>query len=257
MTNSFSINDYSDNSAYQIFRGLNKAHIKYEWQETDDTSIMNLASKKAEKSENKSEITVALEDFMELAPRFNGYNSTNITAQNVEDNLGDRIAKFFGIKNDNIFKSEEGKDLVSEKGHVFQNDIFDSDIAKNGGVRYAKEGDDLYESALNFAKADIQAIEIAYEMCHRNPETNGKLDGAEISSYTEFDGILYDAIQELNLNKDKDTLSAQEYASYLVAVDELGNSDGVISSDEVEKVVNMKNSSLAQKAQEIYDRYYK
>lgn len=42
----FRINDYSDAGAYQILRGINKADSKYE--DNTDTSIMDLADKKAE-----------------------------------------------------------------------------------------------------------------------------------------------------------------------------------------------------------------
>ena len=41
----FRINDYSDAGAYQILRGINKADSKYE--DNTDTSIMDLADKKA------------------------------------------------------------------------------------------------------------------------------------------------------------------------------------------------------------------
>lgn len=255
MSNDFSINDYKDNSAYQILRGIKKADVKYDWQKTDDTSIIDLAEEKANSTENKSAITIALEDFTKTTQGFNGSNSSNINSEDVQLSFFEKIASFFGSKPDNIFKSQEGQNLVKQQGSIFQNDIFKSDYAKNNGIRYSKEGNDLYESALNFAKADIDAIEKAYEMSHTESSRDGKLTSGEAASYISFDGNIRDAIVELNLGDDKNGITAEEYASYLVAIDKMGNSDGVISSDEAQAIVDMKNSELAKAAQEIYDQY--
>ncbi len=255
MSSDFSINDYKDNGAYQILRGIKKAHIKYDWQKTDDTSIIDLAQKKADETENKSAITIALEDFTKTTQGFNGFNSSNIDSEDTKLSFFENIASIFGCKPDNIFKSKDGQALVKQEGNIFQNDIFESDYAKNNGIRYAKEGDDLYESALNFAKADIAAIEKAHSMAYVESNKNGKLEAGEVGSYINFDGNTRDAIIELNLGDGKDKITAEEYASYIVAVDKMGNSDGVISSDEAEAIIDMKNSKIANVAQEIYDQY--
>ena len=84
MSNDFSINDYKDNSAYQILRGIKKADVRYDWQKTDDTSIIDLAEEKANSTENKSAITVALEDFTKTTHGFNGSNSSNINSEDVQ-----------------------------------------------------------------------------------------------------------------------------------------------------------------------------
>lgn len=256
MSNDFSINDYKDNSAYQILRGIKKAHREYDFQKTTDTTIIDFAQTKADKTENKSAITVALEDFTRTTNGFNGSSSSNIVESDTELSFFEKIGSFFGKKTDNMFKTKEGQELVASQGKIFQNDIYDSDYAKNGGIRYAKEGDDLYESALNFAKADIGAIEKAYQMANLESNNNGKLESFEAGSYTEFDGNLHDAIQELDLGDSKKKLTAEEYASYLIAVDQMGNSDGVISSDEAAGIIEMKNSDLASKAKTIFEEHY-
>ncbi len=255
MSSDFSINYYKDNSAYQILRGLDRANLQYEWQKTDDTSIIDLAQKKADKTENKSAITIALEDFTSTTTGFNGSNSSNIDSDDAKLNLFDKIASFFGFKNDNIFKSEEGQELVSSHGKIYQKDIFNNETAKNNGIEYAKQGDDLYESALNFAKADIGAIEKAFQMAKGESNKNGKLDSGEINSYTKFDGNLLDAIKEIDLAGNEKEITAEEYASYIVAVDSLGNSDGKIDSQEAENAKDMKYDKLVALAKEVYEQY--
>lgn len=265
----FSINDYKDAGAFQIFRGIKKADVKYDFQKTDDTSIMDLAAQKAEDEDNKSAITIALEDFSKTTTGFHGSNSSNIVEKDTKKGFFTKIAEFFGKKDDNIFKSEEGQKLVKDNGSVYQNDLFRQDYAKNGGIQYSKEGDDLYESALNFAKADIGAIEKAYSMANVESNNNKKLEYGEIGSYLEFDGNLSDALKEMDLDGDKKKLSPEEYASYLIATDGLielsggkvdfasGSPDGTITSQESQNAQEFKNSELKEIAQKIYDEHYK
>ena len=243
------------NSAYQIFRGIKNAD-KQNSGDNVDTSVIELAQSKANYSDNKSAITVALEDFSEATTGFNGQNVSNVNLDDSELTFFEKLASFFGVKNDNIFKSDEGKTVLSNHEHVSQNDIFESDIAMNGGIKYAKNGDDLYQSALNFAKADIGAIEKAYSMA--NPDyanSNQKLEMGEIKSYLDYSGVLSDAITELDLGDSKKKLTPEEYASYILAVDSLGNADGLISKDEADKAGKMKNEELTELAKQIYEQY--
>lgn len=262
----FRINDYSDAGAYQILRGINKADSKYE--DNTDTSIMDLADKKADKEENKSGITVALEDFSKTTNGFNGSNSSNIVAEDTEKDFFEKAAEFFGRGSNNIFQSEEGKELVNNSGKIYQSDLFKSDIAKNGGIKYAKSGDSVYESALNFAKADIDAIEKAYQMAAEECERNGKLQLHELHSYMEYDGNAKEALEEMNLAGGKKDITAKEYASYLIAADGMVQTadgakfdkdavDGLISKENAQAIKEFKNLELKEIAQNIYDENFK
>lgn len=265
----FSINDCNDAGAYQILRGVKKADVKYDWQKTDDTSIIDLASEKAQGQQNKSAITVALEDFSKATTGFHGSNSSNVNADDSKPGFFRSVAAFFGCKDDNIYRSEQGREIIDKNGSVFQNDLFSQDYAKNGGIQYAKEGDDIYESALNFAKADIGAIEKAYSMAYEEGNSNKKLEYGEIGSYMEYDGDLGKALEEMDLDGNKKKISPEEYASYLIATDGLiqlqnGKSsfssthpDGTITTEESQSAQEYKNSDFKKIAQEIYDEHYK
>ncbi len=263
----FRINDYNDSGAYQIMRGINRADDTLWTEEEKDTSIMDLADKKAQGIENKSGLTVALEDFAKTTSGFHGSNSSNIIPEDTEATFFEKIGQFFGKKSDNMFKSEEGQELVAQNGAIYQNNIFDSSLAKYGGIQYAKEGDDVYESALNFAKADIDAIEKAYQMASENCERNGKLQLHELGSYMDYDGNAKEALQEMNLAGSKKDLTAQEYASYLILADgmiETQNGtvfdpnavDGLISKENAEAIKEFTNGDLQLMAQKIYDENF-
>ena len=255
MSSYFSISNNHENNAYKIFRGINNADVEYDWQKTDDTSIIDLAQQKADKTENKSAITIALEDFTNIVTGFNGANYTNIDKNDTKTSLMEFFANLFGKKTDNMFKSKTGKEIVDEYGHISQKDIFQNDFAKNDGIRYANEGDDLYASALNFAKADIAAIEKGYELANDGFSKDGKLQGKEVNSYLDMGIEAFDAIKELDLGDGDDKITAEEYASFLLAVDKMGNSDGVISTQEAAMAKNTDNEMLTKMAKEIYEQY--
>lgn len=261
----FSINDCNDSGAYQIMRGIKKADNNFS--KEDDTSIMDLADKKAEGTKNKTGITVALEDFSKTTTGFNGSDSSNIIPDDTDLTFFEKVGQLFGKKNDNMFKSEDGQELVKEHGQVFQSDIFDSALAKDDGIKYAKEGDDVYESALNFAKADIDAIEKAYQMADVECNRNGKLQFNELHSYINYDGDAGEALEQMSLSKDEKSLSAEEYASYLIAADGMVQTedgpkfdpnavDGLISKENSEATKEFKNGDLQKIAQQIYDENY-
>ncbi len=263
----FSINDYNDSGAYQIMRGINKADKTLWTEEQEDTSIMELADKKAQNTENKSGITVALEDFAKTTTGFHGSNSSNIVSDDTDLTFFEKVGEFFGKKNDNMFKSEEGQELVTKNGAIYQNDIFYSALAKDGGIKYAKDGDDVYESALNFAKADIDAIEKAYQMADVECNRNGKLQLHELHSYMDYDGNAKEALEQMNLAGSKKDITAREYASYLIAADGMVQTedgpkfdpnavDGLISKENSEATKEFKNEDLQEIAQQIYDENY-
>ena len=252
-----------DSGAYQTLRGLNKAD---KFSDSTDTSIMDLADKKAQNEPNKSGITVALEDFSSTLQDFRGHNSSNITAQDTQNGFFDNVKSIFGKENDNIFKTEEGQDLLNKKGNVFQNDIFASDVAKYGGIKYAKDGDNIASSALNFAKADAYAIGKANQIAN-GADANDSIDSYEVRSYKDFTGNLKETFQEMNITGSDITLSPKEYASYLMAVDGLVQNengaefdaqkiDGLITAQEAQAAKNLDNEQLQDLAQKIYEENF-
>ena len=106
-----------DSGAYQALRGISKAN---KYGDETDTSIMDLADKKAQNETNKSGITVALEDFSNTFQDFNGHNSSNITINDTKNSFFDNVKSIFGQEDDNMFKTQEGQDLLNKKGNVFK-----------------------------------------------------------------------------------------------------------------------------------------
>ena len=252
-----------DSGAYQTLRGLNKAD---KFSDSTDTSIMDLADKKAQNEPNKSGITVALEDFSNTFQDFNGHNSSNITINDTKNSFFDNAKSIFGQEDDNMFKTQEGQDLLNKKGSIFQNDIFASDIAKYGGIKYAKDGDNIASSAVNFAKADAYAIGKANEIANGGT-ANDSIDSCEVKSYKDFDGSLKETFQEMNIAGADKSLSPKEYASYLMAVDGLVQSedgaefdaqkiDGLITPQEAQAAKNLDNEQFQELAQKIYEENF-
>ena len=252
-----------DSGAYQTLRGINKAN---RYSEKADTSIIDIADKKAQGEANKSGITVALEDFSSTLQDFRGHNSSNITAQDTQNGFFDNVKSIFGQEDNNMFKTQEGQDLLTKKGSVFQNDIFASDIAKYDGIKYAKDGDNIAESALNFAKADAYAIGKANQIAN-GADANDSIDSYEVRSYKDFTGNLKDTFEEMNIAGSDKSLSPEEYASYLIAVDGLVQNengaekkkkkiDGLITPQEALTAKNLDNKQLQDLAQKIYEENF-
>ena len=107
----FRINDYNDSGAYQIMRGINRADDTLWTEEEKDTSIMDLADKKAQGIENKSGLTVALEDFAKTTSGFHGSNSSNIIPEDTEATFFEKIGQFFGKKAITCLKAKKDKNL--------------------------------------------------------------------------------------------------------------------------------------------------
>ena len=133
-----------------LFRGINYAN--YNLEKPQDTPVIDLAGQEEYRKDNKSAITVALEDFTERVRGCNEYNSSNLTIEDTEVNYGEKLKNALFAKEDsNIFTTEDGKEIINEKGNLFQRDIFKEENVKNYGIRYAEIGDEIYLSALNFA----------------------------------------------------------------------------------------------------------
>lgn len=247
--------DYS--SAFTLFRGINKATME----SSTKKDIAELAENTSGKYKNKSGITVALNDFTDDFALFRGENRSNITSDDIKGGLN--LAKLFQPKN--IFETKDGKDLVKDYKKVFQDDIFGSEIELNGGIKYSKEDEDLIQSAINFAKADIYAIEKPRSRANGGG-WDGKLAYDDFSSLKGYDGSWHKDIEAIDLDGDSKTITAEEYASYLLAADgylkydeagiivkNMDNIDGIITAEEAENVANMNDDQLRQLAKVIYD----
>ena len=237
-----------DNSAFEVFRGINYAAQGQEYGE--QSAAINLADMAAQDQANKTGATVLLEDFSEKYG-FDGYNNSNVT-----DESANEFWPF--MKSDNIFASDMGQKMLAEKGNYFQSDIFNDTASKYGGINYGNK-ENLSASALNFAKADINAIEKPYADAH--PEDNElifttkdeKLFIGEVASYSN--NVDKKSMEDVDLDGNANEITAEEYASFLLAADE--DLDGIISQQEAEIVQNMDNDELKAQAQEMYNQCYK
>lgn len=256
------------NSAYSTFRGINKAAEK---KDDQGNSIIDLADDKAKNTKNASGVTVALEDFEEVVESFHGKENSNITVDDTKDKA---LNWLFTIgKDKNIFKTDEGKQILEDKFNVFQDDIYQQDVNKNDGIKYLSDADSTSESAQRFAKADINAIETAFSIANPGEGVfNDSLDSAELHSYlgtTETDSgeKLTDA---LDLDGKSSKISDKEYASYLLAADTLKyangddydvsdlitKADGTIDSADANLVKNTSDEDFKKLAQGYYDKYF-
>ncbi len=248
------------NYALRAFDAVSKAHNST----GNDTSIMDEADKKAQDIKNKSALTVAIEDFTKIAYGFHDQNSINITQDEIDPGF---FASIFnpGGKN-NVFRSDSAKEYIKDDAHdnINRLDIIDMASDKDGGLKYAKEDDNIYTSALNFAKADIGLIDKAYKGQEASKE-DGKINIAE-TYHMNFSNKTSEAFEAIDLDGDPKTISAEEYASYIVAMDGLKDfegetgfykADGILTQDEVELAYSLSDDEIKEYAQSIYDEHYK
>lgn len=229
-----------------------------------DLTIYDLGQKKAKSMDNMSALSVMLNDYADLVDSyFSVAQYEKISCLRMDDMRPyNWFEKFVDGKNcDNIFRNEKVQESVKNgfrninkdfldwftkdssykkpmgrsyaqypnEDILTQQDIFQQDIYANGGLKYGA-GDDLFESALNFAKADISAIEKPYH--NDGGYKNGALDAKEINSYLKRTDVkpILDDIKALNFDGYDDEISAAEYASWLLALD--SDNDGIITSAE-------------------------
>ena len=271
-------NQYSrtDSAVSTFMRGINKAtKLK-----GDDSSIIDLADKSAENKENKTGITVALEDFSEKFKSFHGQNISNINSKDCKKSIFQNIKEFFGGKSsDNIYETDDGQNILNEKESISQNDIFNAERTKNEGIKYAKEGlkpDEIAQYALNFAQADIGAIETSFELADfdkgslfNHSSKDGKLNEREIKSYSSNYNEYMGNIELTDLDGETGTFSAKEYASYLMVADglkqdkdgnvtfDINSIDGKITNEESDIIRTVNNDDLKEQAGIIYSEYFK
>lgn len=242
---------------YEIIRGINHADsnkIYYSNEEKNhDTGIIKFADEKADSFENKSGLTIALEDYAKKC-KIDDQGVSYIPSSKMGKNWFAKLAEKIGITiSDNVFKSDAAEKVAEKEGSYYQKDIFKACMEEHGGLQYAKEGDDLFESAVNFAKADIEALEHPYDMCVDNWFfSNKQLDSKEVNSFRhDFDAQPRD-MKELNFTKiNRSSLNAKEVASYILAADT--NKDGIITEEESLAVKNGKNADIIADAREIYE----
>lgn len=256
------------NASINILRGISDSNIKP--QERDwkyDTSIWNAADRQADKEENKTAITVLLEDFAELTNKFNDRGNSCITSSDAK-----KYGFFEKLFNecDNIFKTDEARQTIRKNGAFTQHDIYEQAMRSTGCLEYADENDDVVQAALNFAKADIAAIEKSYNMAYADKGAvgNGVLSRDEINSYYQeiVPGTVSSSMYEMDLGEDYSTrssITAEEYASYVMAVDGLtedgfsiDNIDGKILFEEAEIASGMDIEELQKAAKQVYNLYF-
>lgn len=262
MTN---IQELTGYSAFKAFRGLSQATVQ---SDNTSASIMDMAENAASSQENKSALTVTLEDFNEKLNSLNGQDRSNLSKDDTKKGMFTKIGEFLGFsKSDNIFETEQAQKEVEQREYYYQHDIFEGSVKENGGIEYAKSGDDYYQSALNFAKADIEAIEKAYSMVDSEAPVNKKLDYQEIKSYSNTDDETIANMSEvLDLDGKTKNITAEEYATYMILADGLLESeqglafsfekvDGLITPEEANKIYNNENESLKELAKSVYNYY--
>lgn len=253
-----------------VLRGISVNHNvdKGTTPQNGDNTIWDLADKQSDKETNKTAITVLLEDFAEVT---NGFHDNNSCIEAEDAGKYGFIGKLFaGKRKNNVFKTDEAKTSLTNNGVYKQKDIYQQEVAKNGGVKYADDKDDIYQAALNFAKADIKAIEQAYFIADEDHDgPNGKLTSGEVSTYdneVEY-GSLKDIISEMSLDKKTKNITAEEYASYMIAIDGLvstgsktgfsSNSvDGLVSTEQVQLASQMDTKELQAIAAQIYKSHF-
>lgn len=160
------------------------------------------------------------------------------------------------------------------------------DILQNtnseSSITYAADDEDKKEVALNYAGDIIKGLEKAYNKNHEGLN-KGTLNAAEVDDISKYE----DELTELNLD-DKEGLSKEELASYILAVDGLTRikdskydgweflpdadiseedlkktiyeesiTDGKIDADNMFALENLDTRELKEAAQEIYDTNFK
>lgn len=256
-------------SAYSIITGINIPN-----RSTDkkiDTMFVDFADQKAqENEENKTGTTLLLEDFAGYADCFHGDNRMNINSEDVKKGFKNSAICFFGLREKNtLYYTDEAREYIEDNGSIYLNNIYEMSNSKYAGVKYAFNGEDIYESALNFSNAAIEAVEKTYsKVADSNSKQDNKLTIGELAHISDLDD---DALSQMDLDGDPESLSAEEYASYLIAADGLVENpyalygaqyskyqmDGLISQENSKLAKGLSDEEFKKYAQSIYDEYFK
>ncbi len=253
----------NSSSAINFFDAVKKSNNSTN--DSNGANIMQEAQNKAANLENKSALTVALEDYTKIANKFHGENKINITQEEIDPSF---LAGIFNSGGDNnVFRSQGAKDFLNDNSNIYRSTIYEIASNTDGGLKYAKEGDNIYASALNFAKADIALIEKSYQANDKG-DKNGKIDLTETNHLNANEDTVR-IMAQLDLDGDPKTISAEEYASYIVAMDglmqfgELNNidfcnslPDGNLDTENIGLVKQLHIDKLHDIAQSLYDNNY-
>lgn len=238
-------------------------------EEPKDTTIWEIADGRARGEENKTAITLMMEDFTKLTNSFYNNRSCINSDNTKKDNW---FFNLFSKKNNNLFTNTKVAKSIEENGAFTQYNIYEQEIAKNGGVKYKPDDGDIYESALNFAKAEIGIVEKALDNASLEYSPNGKLEYGEMTTYnSELDGSYFitEMLKDMDFDGKEKSLSAEEYASFIIAIDGLktegsvykatsgvDDADGKISQEEAELAGKVKLETLIATARSVYNEHY-
>ncbi len=213
-----------------------------------------------------SDITKAFQDFTSIFKDFHNLNYSNINSTDLN-----------GRSKGNLFKTDEGKEVVQKLPCVSIDTILSQNLEYDGGLRYADEDDNIFKAAENYAKAEIGAIEKSHKIAAKNKKNNidknkvdGKLDYGEFQVAHRNTSPYYNQlVQRANLDKEGNSISFDEYASFLLAMDSFGKNeegeydfdisraDGLITQKEAAFAKGLDDDTLRSYARIIYDTYYK
>ena len=234
----------------EILRAFNvHTYHKKETQVRDfDNTIYSMANKKAATQENSSVTSVMLNDFAEMAHELVGIDDyESVSAISSEDmkeySWWEKL--FNGKKCNNIFRTQEAQSATERgfaanrknsyakvDGYFTQYDIFQQSIQRDNGIKFASNSN-LFESALDFAKADINGIEAAYVLPKSHtPSLNSSLSAREINSYYDGQVDIEKAMEMLDLDGDTEQISPEEYAAYIMATNK--NNNQLLTLEEID-----------------------
>ena len=209
------------------------------------TKVMGDNARQISKNtDDTTALTIMLEDYAEECSFVSQHSSIK------NEDMADAIFS------NNIFRDDDLQKLY--RNGIARSDLYDNAIVEylyesyqrygdgsfsdfvaqnETGMRYSDIEDSRFLAALNLAKADIGVIEKAYGLSRGDKSNiNGLLSVDELRS-SDGDSLAdkNDAMKFFDID-DNDKVSAEEYAAFILALDE--NNDGVLSQSEVEYANN-------------------
>lgn len=148
------------------------------------------------------------------------------------DNVKDYVSQFATEEQIDSFLTEanKNKDFKSFQKSIFKN------IPKNSGFKYAENGENKYDSALNFVTSTINFFEEDYAKNLSDEHKNGKIDLCALGFNEEMIEQYSDILTQFDLDGDIKSFSVNEITSYILALDEQSKSDGIISFDDIQNI---------------------
>jgi len=250
------------------FRGINSASNSYK---RNDTTVINMADQKASTTTDKTGITVALEDFtkeLRYNDVYSGRSGIHYGSLDATGFFGRLFTGILGKKAETIFEEKNViKNLKDNKEIYRQDSIFAEETQKYGGIQYSKDGNDVIQSALNFAQADIDAMNKAFDIAHNEDYLREGVLNSRVMPTTMDDqhfptdkygnpikSLGNNFLTSLDLDGNIYETSATEYAAYILTTDGLIDSekDGLISKEEAKLAQTMNQEEFKNKVKETY-----